>query len=400
MLSEDLVRLGHQVSVIAALPHYPSGRVASEFRGRWLHREVRGGVDVTRVWVPSLNRARLGQRMLAFLCYQLMAATVGWRHRYDVMLVTNPALETALPFFALGVLRRKPVLFSVHEIYPEVGIELGVFGAGLTARAVRWLEDFCLGQAQCIRVLSAGFRRVLLARGVLDQKMAVVGDWLDTDVVRPLPRVNSFSREHGLNDAFVAMYAGNLGLSQGLEQLLAAAALLANNATVRFVVVGDGAAKEHLQRRAASEGLSNLVFLPLQPVESLPEVLATADVSIVVLKRGMARHSVPSKCYSIMASGRPLVAVVDPESDTWRTVREADCGLCVEPENPRALANAILTLAHDPDARARFAANGRAYVVERHSRMSAARRIAGLLSGLVLSQTGIFDHVPGVHDAA
>ena len=372
MLCEELVRLNCEVSVISALPHYPTGRVAPEFRGRLVRRERIRGVDVTRVWVPSLNRSRLGQRLLGFFCFQLLAALVGLRRRYDVLIVSSPALEVFLPALALALFRSKPLIYSVHEIYPDIGVKLGIFRSPFVVKVIGWMERFCCRRARYVRVLSEGYKRALESKGVPVSKLVLIWDWIDTDFIRPLPRRNSFSAHWGLDHHFVVMYAGNLGRTQGLEQVLEAARLLQPEPRIRFVLVGDGAARETLRQSAELAGLTNVQFIPFQERPLLPWVLASADISLNTLKRGMGTDSVPSKCYSIMASGRPIIAAVDADSDTWNLVRAADCGLCVEPESPRALVGAILELYRDEPCRTRSGAQGREYVVAHHSKTHAA----------------------------
>lgn len=379
MLCENLARRGHEVTVIAAVPHYPSGQVLAAYRGKWIWRSSENGVEVVRVAVPSVDRANLAQRLLQFICYQLGATWAGLSQRYDVLLVTNPALEVWLPFACLAVLRRKPAVFSVHDVYPDVGIKLGFFRHKLVIAAVAGLERFCLNHAALVRILSESFRPGLRALGVPEAKMALVYDWVDTDLVRPLPRRNAFAREHDLIEQFVVLYAGNIGLSQGLEHILTAAELLAYHGDLRFVFVGDGAAREHLVAQATQRRLANVQFLPFQPRPRLPEVLATADASLVTLRRGIGSGSLPSKSFSILASGRAMVASVDEGSDTWNLVKRAEAGLCVPPENPSRLAEAILTLKQDETLRKGLARNGRIWAERYHSPQSAAEQFEKLL---------------------
>jgi len=371
-LCEELVRLGCEVSVISAVPHYPTGRVPREYRGRLIQRENRNGVDVTRVWVPSLNRARLPLRALGFACYQLLACAAAFRRPYDVLIASNPAFEVLLPFLALTVSPRQPAVFCVHEIYPDVGVQIGIFRHAPIIRLVDWMERACFRRAECVRVLSEGYRRALEAKGVPGSKLAVIRDWTDTDVIRPLPRRNGFSARWNLENSFVVMYAGNLGPTQGLEQVVEAASRLSHEPRIRFVLVGEGAAREGLQRLVQSRGLTNVEFVPFQPRALLPLVLASADASLVTLKRGVGSHSVPSKIYAILASGRPVIAAADSGTDTADLVQRARCGLRVEPENPDELAAAILRLYRDEEYRMGLGANGRAYATSLHSRESAA----------------------------
>jgi len=165
-----------------------------------------------------------------------------------------------------------------------------------------------------------------------------------------------------------------------------AARLLEEEPTIRMVLVGDEAVKGSLQQSVERAGLTNVQFIPFQERELLPWVLASADVSLLTLKRGMGTDSVPSKCYSIMASGRPIIASVDEGSDTWNVIQRADCGLCLEPENPPALAKAILELHRHEGLRARLATNGRQYAVRRHSKLAAAQEFYNLLRSLVAAE--------------
>ncbi|HAR94985.1 MAG TPA: hypothetical protein DCR97_03335 [Deltaproteobacteria bacterium] len=380
MLSEGLTQRGHTVTVIAAVPHYPSGQVSTAFRGGRIRRSSENGVDVVRVPLPSLDRAKLAKRFFQFICYQLGATWVGLTQQYDVALVANPALWVWLPFAFHVVLRRKPAIFSIHDLYPDVGVTLGIFRHRPVIAAVSGMERFCLNHSFPVRILSDSFRPGLRTLGVPDTKMALVYDWVDTDLVHPISHDNVFAQEHHLVDKFVVLYAGNLGLSQGLEHVLTAAEQIAGQKDLRFVFVGDGAGRERLMAEAEHRHLSNVLFLPFQPRDRLPEVLATADVSLAILRRGIGTGSLPSKIFSAMASGRPLIVSLDEGSETWNLVKRADAGLCVPPEDPSQLASAVLDLQQNKDLRERLGRNGRTWAEEHHSSHSAAKQFENLLS--------------------
>jgi colanic acid biosynthesis glycosyl transferase WcaI len=379
MLSVGLVKRGHKATVITTVPHYPSGQVSAAFRGRKAWKSSEDGVGVIRVPLPSLKRANLSKRLLQFFCYQLFATWIGLGQKYDVALVANPALWVWLPFAWLVAFRQRPAVFSIHDVYPDVGVELGIFRHRPIIKAVASMERFCLNRARIIRILSDSFRPGLRMLGVPNDKMALVYDWVDTDLIRPLSRDNAFSRGNNLNDFFVILYAGNLGLSQGLEHVLTAAEQLADQPDLRFVFVGDGAARGPLQAEAGRRQLKNVIFLPFQPRNRLPEVLATADVSLVILRQGIGTASLPSKTFSILASGRPILASVEKESETWNLVKRAQAGLCVPPEQPSDIADAILVLLRDKRLREELGLNGRAWAERYHSPRSAAEQIENLL---------------------
>ncbi len=230
-----------------------------------------------------------------------------------------------------------------------------------------------------VRIISDSFRPDLRALGVPDNKMVLVYDWVDTDFLRPLPRDNAFAREQNLAGQFVVLYAGNLGLSQGLQHVLTAAETLIDHKEVTFVFVGDGANRERLVAEAEGRHLTNVKFIPFQPRQRLPEILASADVSLISLQRGIGFNSMPSKTFSILASGRPVVACIDEGSEAWNLISRAEAGLCVPPENPSALVEAILTLMKDHVLCEKMGQNGRDWAVNHHSPRSGAKQIERIL---------------------
>ncbi|HEY2991255.1 MAG TPA: glycosyltransferase family 4 protein [Methylomirabilota bacterium] len=363
-LCESLAARGHDVTVLAAVPHYPTGRVAGAWRSAARRAELVGGVRVIRLPVPSVDRARLPFRLLQFLVFQLRAAWAALRLSPDVALVGNPALEVFLPFVALASVKRVPTVFSVHDVYPDVGVALGVFRSRAVVAVVEWLERYCVSRAVALRILApsfAGPARRLRARAV-----RLIYDWVPAERFEARPRCNDFALHHKLVDRFVVLYAGNLGFSQGLEHVVAAAARMRDDAEVAFVFVGDGAMREPLEQAVQAAGLTNVVFLPFQPADRVPDVLATADVCLVPLRRGLGRGSLPSKTLSIFAAGRPVLAAVDGDSDLADLVRRSGAGICVAPEDPEALAAAIVTLKRDEASRARMASAGRRFAHEHH----------------------------------
>ena len=383
MLSEGLVKQGHEVLVVTTVPHYPSGRVSSAYKGKWIHRSVENGVKISRVWLPSVKRSNFAFRLLQFLSYQIGAVWAEFNQKYDIVIAANPGLWIWLPFVYYVSISRKPALFSVHDVYPDVGVTLGVFRNKFTIAFIAWLERYCLNHSRIVRILSESFRPGLRNLGTPDAKMALVYDWVDTDLIRPLPRENDFAQVCDLKDRFVVLYAGNIGLSQGLENVLAAAEELAEQPDIHFLFVGDGPGREELIAQAQSHRLRNVQFVPFQPRDRLPEVLGSADVSLVILRKRIGTGSLPSKTFSILASGRPIIASIDQQSETWDLIQKAQAGLCIEPENPQALVKAILILKNDQNLRERLGRNGRIWAERRHSPQSATIQFEELLNKVI-----------------
>lgn len=385
-LCKELVRSGHQVTAIVPVPHYPSGRVSQSFRGRLFWTSIEEGVKVIRVGLPSVDRMRLPLRLLQFVCYQLGTAWASLWQPYDVVLAGSPALSGWLPFMVAVVLRRKPAVYSVQDLYPDVGIALGLFRNKYVIAAISALEKFCLHHATIVQTISNSFLPGLHRLGVPDSKISLVYNWVDTEFVFPLPRLNEFSREHALDDRFVVLYAGNMGPSQGLESVLAAAENLSAEKDIFFVLVGDGSAKKALMKDAQDRSLVNVLFLPFQPRELLPDVMASANVSLVPLRKGIELGSLPSKLFTVLASGRPLLACVEKESEMWRLVERANAGLHVPPEDPIALSQAILTLRNDRKLCDQLGQNARIWAERNHSPKVAKAKFEQLLSDAIQSK--------------
>jgi colanic acid biosynthesis glycosyl transferase WcaI len=371
-LCEDLAKLNHQVTVLAAVPHFPSGRVSGEYRRGIWQWETQNGVRICRVRVPSGDRKNLRHRLIVFLIYQILASIAGLGVKYDRVIITNPAIETGLPFMLLSWLRRKPVIFCVWDLYPEVGIQLGIFRHKFIIGIVCALENWCLRHSAVVHALAENFVDHLRYRVNPATRILVLLPWIDTDFIKPLVRQNDFAIEYGLCERFVVMYAGNLGLSQGLEYILSAARKLADQKNVQFVFVGDGPNLDNLVAQVQEFRLENVRFIPFQSRERLPEVLATADVSLVSLQTEIGDVSIPSKTFPILASGRPLLAFAGESSSIWKLVKESKAGWCVPFGEVSALAESILSLERNPALCQQMGANARSYVIRHHSRHSAA----------------------------
>ncbi len=368
-LAEGLAHKGHEITVISAFPHYAENRIATPYQGKFVQHDLHGSISVYRtyIYVPQ-NKTSLFGRLLNYLSFNLLSTVVGlYAGHFDVVLAPSPPLTIGLTAWVISRLKRIPYVYNVQDIYPDIAIRLGVLKNKSVIRVFRWIEDFVYRGASRITVLSEGFRANLLQKSVPSAKLQIIPNFVNTDVMKPLPQQNSFSAEHQLNDYFVVMYAGNIGLSQGLETLLAAADQLQDLPDLRILIVGNGAAKGALIDLVAKMNLSNIIFLPFQPVDVVPLMYASADASLVIIRQGISSESVPSKTYTIMASGRPIIASVDRESEVWTMVHNAECGLCVPPEDPTLLAQAIRQLNTRRDLATQMGEKGRSYVVENHS---------------------------------
>lgn len=388
-LAEELIRLGHQLTVVTSMPHYDGNRIWPEYRGRLHLREQQDGLTIRRVYlyVPQQKESLMG-RLLNYVTFNsLSVVTGGLAGQHDVLLTPSPPLTNGASAFLLSRLHGVPYVYNVQDIYPDIAIRLGVLTNSKAITFFKMLERFVYDKATAVSVISEGFRRNLLAKGVPSEKIHVIPNFVDPNYVRVLPRQNRFSQEQGLDNYYVVLFAGNVGLSQGLEFALEAARLLADKPDILFAIVGGGAAKAGLEKQAEQMSLANVRFLPFQPHERVPEMYAASDLCLVPLRRGFTRDSVPSKVYTIMAAGKPLVAAVDEKSDTSQFVRETECGLLVPPEEPEALAKAILALYQDRVVGETMGLKGRERVEQEFTPQAVAQKYAAMLQQVVTGQT-------------
>src|SRR3989442_3054446 len=355
-LAAAFQRRGHAVTVLTAMPNYPTGRVYPGYGGV-LRREVRDGVRVIRTFVFPTQKADFLRRLSSYFSFVFASAAVGtvFLERPDYLIVESPPLFLGLAGAWLSWVKRCRMIFNVSDLWPESAVRLGVLRPeGLAYRLSGWLERFC-------------YRRAALVTG---QTRAIVGDiaarfpWCRTyhlsngvnDRVFPPDRRTAEARAAlGPTDACIAFYAGLHGLAQVLDRVLDAAAVLADT-PLRFVLMGDGPTKADLVRQAWERGLNNVDFLDARPTSEVPPLLAAADVVVVPLVTHLP-GATPSKLYEAMASGRPVVLVAEGEPAT--IVREQEAGLVVAPGDIGGLSGALRTLSHDPNLRRALGGNGR-----------------------------------------
>lgn len=373
-LASGLNDLGHEVTVLTDFPHYPNGVIPEAYRGKLWMRESIGDIQVLRSWLLVGSRGNKWLRIANNLTFAASAIVSGlMAGKQDAIYIYSPPLFLGLTGYVLSRIKGIPFVFNVQDIYPEIAVVHGVVKNARLIRALEWLERWIYGKAAHITVISEGFRQNLIGKGVPGDKVSVIPNWVETERFVPRSRDNPFSREHGLCNRFVVMYAGNMGHSQGLEVVIEAARLLQDNRNIQFVFVGDGVKRADLVALAETYQLENVTFLPYQPRERMPEVIASADVNLVILEPEKSKTTIQSKTYEIMAMARPILAAVDQDGDNWRLIEQAQAGIWCRPGDPEAFVAVVQKLYEDEPLRRELGRRGRAYV-EAYSGTSAVAR--------------------------
>lgn len=345
VFARELVRQGFEVEVLTGFPNYPGGKLYPGYRIQWLQREVIDGVQVTRVPLyPNHDQSAI-KRVLNYASFAASATIYGvlMARRASVIYAYHPPLTVGMAAALIKLFRRIPVVYDIQDMWPDTLRVTGMINnpkaLNMVAHVCRWVYR----RMSHIVVLSPGFKRLLLERGVPESKLSVIYNWADeASLAAPVGQV---STEFATPEQFRILFAGNMGKAQALDTVLNAAALLQRRGSrVCWVMLGGGVEVERLKAEAAQRQLSNVVFLPAVPMAEVGAYLQSADALLVHLRKDpLFEITIPSKTQAYMAVGKPLLMAVD--GDAADLVRQSGGGVVAESENAEALANAADQLA-------------------------------------------------------
>jgi colanic acid biosynthesis glycosyl transferase WcaI len=394
---QDLVAKGHDVTIVASFPHYRKGRTETwdQYRNKLIEISTWKSVKLIRsyVYAPIFNSKSRGliYRALNFISFNISCIFAGivLGGKADLVFApSSPPLTNGFCAWILGIWKKCPIIYNVQDVYPDMAEKLGLIKNKVFIALLKKLERSVYRLSDKALVISEKMRNNLLCKKVPTNKIALIPNFIDTDFIRPISQENSFSVKWRLNGRFVVMYAGNIGLSHGAEIIVHAAKILMDmqNNDIEFCFVARGEYKNKIEFMAKSMNLKNVRFVPPQPEESVPHIWASASVSIVSYRSGMAEYSVPSKLLAIMCSGRPVIAAADRGSETEKIIHSANCGFCTKPEDPVALALAILRLFQNEEERIHMGENGRKYVLEYFRRKKISKQYEELFLSVIGSK--------------
>lgn len=364
--ARELLRRGHQVDVVTGFPHYPGGALYPGYQLRWRMREELEGVSVVRLPLfPSHDLSGL-RRFATYASFAASASVLGplLVKRPDVVHVYQGPATLALPAMVFRLLRGVPYLLDVQDIWPESVTSSNMLRRSWALPPIAKWSDLACRRAAVVVVVSEGYRRALVARGIPAEKIRVIYNWCDESNLlrRGQGRILA---ESGLADTFNIVFAGTVGPIQALDAVVRAAELIRNDLPqVRFVVVGDGIDLERIKRLIAQLQLPNVVVLPRQPPDEIGQILGDADALLVHLKDDpLTRISIPQKTYAYMAIGRPVIMAV--RGDAADLLVKAGAGVVCEPDDPASIAEAVRRLLLMPENERRsLGENGKKFYQE------------------------------------
>jgi glycosyltransferase involved in cell wall biosynthesis len=375
-LLESLVETNNQIQVICPIPTRGiSKQIRADYNRRKRERLYGGKVKVRRFWAPQEGKNPIIRAFRYFWCnfrsYQL---AVKLKNIDVIFSNSTPPTQGMLSAMVAKKLskrykRKVPFIYNLQDIFPDSMVNTGLtHRESLLWKIGRRIENYTYKTADKIIVISESFKSNIKAKGVPENKIEVILNWIDLESVYPINRddnklMDAFSID---TNKFLAVYAGNFGASQGADVIIRAAERLKDETDIQFVIFGGGAYFEEAKKEA--EKLDNVFIHDLMPAERISEVYSLGDVALITCKAGVGNSGMPSKTWSIMACNTPIIASFDTDSELSTIIREAGAGVCVEPGNDEQLANAILSHYERFGPGKKQCVNSREYVLKNASK--------------------------------
>jgi len=386
-VAEWLANSGHEVTVITSVPHYslPEGG-QEKWEGRRGDRKLitisnENGVRILRVYMRRKGRHVLS-RVLDYLWFHLASILLGVFAvgKCDVVFVPSPPITLGITGHAFKFIKQARLVYDVRELWPSVPIRLGLISNRLVVRFTYAIEKFVYKSSDTILAISRSFIRNIIEGGVPADKLVYIPVFIDTEFLKPKKKHNEFALEYNLTNKFVVFYAGNAGHTQELEILVEVAEKLSDIKELCVLIIGDGASWQALEKKVVASTEKNIMMLPFQNWERICNTYATADVCVSPMKAGFNYDTVPSKIYSALAAGCPVVVAAEKDTEAAMLVRESNSGIIVPPEDASAMAMAIRQLHSDPEKLADMGNLGREWVEKNNSRELVLKQYDRILS--------------------
>ena len=368
---------GHEVTVITGVPSHPRGALHPGYENRWLQEEEVDGIRVIRTWMYLTPNAGFLRRIANYVLFMATAILAAPRAgRPDVVIATSPQFFCGLAGRVVAWIKRRPFVLEVRDLWPDSIVQLGQLRQPQVIRALEALETRLYRSARLIVVNSRAFIEHIAGRGISRERIELVYNGIDPELFQPRPADEDLRREHGLEDKFVVTYMGTLGLAHGLTTVLEAAERLRAEPAFHFLMIGDGAEREHLEREIAERSLGNVTLMGLRPRAEVPAWIASSDALLVMLRDlPVFQTVIPSKMFEFLAQERPLIMAAPRGGECRALLENAKAGFVLDAEDPGALADAIRFVHEHPEEAAERARAGRAWVLGDFVRDDLARRM-------------------------
>ncbi len=383
-LAQEWVKDGHEVTVLTGMPNHPNGIVLDEYRGKIIADEKIVDVNVLRSWLYATPNEGILRKTLSHLSFMISTVMLSLPrlNKIDVIIVSSPTFLSAFAGLLISKIRRVPFVFEVRDLWPAVFVDLGILSNVFLIRVLESWEMFLYTQAALVVTVTKSFRSKLIERGLPAEKIVVVSNGAAVNRFKPGDKNDDLCSDLGISGKFVVSYIGAHGISQGVATIMEAATTLKYRDDIVFMLVGDGAMKKDMVTIKSDYNLQNVVMLPAQSKEHIPDLYRASDVCIVPLRDVPLFDSfVPSKMFEIMSCGIPIIGSVNGEA---REILEiSGSAMIVSPESVSELTDSILWMVENPQKRKMMGISGRPFVCEHYDRTMLAKKYIGHLKRIL-----------------
>jgi glycosyltransferase involved in cell wall biosynthesis len=383
-MAQFLRKHGHELVIVGSDINYQTGRQTTKRRRVFENVEQNiDGIRILRAYVyPSLHRSYFW-RIVSFFSFMFSSVWTALQVRdVDLVMGTTPPIFQAVSAWVVSIVRRKPFLLEVRDLWPEFGVGMGVLKNPIIIALARWLENFLYGRATHILVNSPAYRTYLLEKGLPGAKVTFIPYGTDVEMFHPDVDGTAIRRKLGVDEKFVVLYAGAMGAANDIYTILRAAERLQNESKIHFVLFGDGKERGNIEAEVRRKNLGNVLIAGVYPKREMPFVLASSDVCLAILQNiVMFRTTYPNKVFDYMAAGRATILVID--GVIREVIETSKGGVFVEPGDDEQLAKTVLELSRDPEQVRQMARNAREYLVRNLDRRDRLEETLRFLQSLV-----------------
>ena len=365
---EAYAKEGFEMTLYAPVPTRGiSDEVRAEYAKKTYEEMLDGKLKVHRFPLMKEGKNPVQRAFRYFVAINKQYKNALREKDVDVLSISSTPPLNLLVVKRLRKKRNFKIVYNLQDIFPDSLANTGLSRRGsLLWKIGRKMEDAGYAAADKIVVISEDFKQNIMAKGVPEEKIVMIRNWVDENAVVNVDRKdNSLFDIYGLDrEKFYVCYSGNVGMTQNMDMLLDVAKSLMDDSRIGFVIVGDGAYKARVEERIAQEGITNVTLIPFQPYEKISEVFSLGDCGLIISKKGVGSNSVPSKTWSVMSASRPVLASFDKGSELDMIVTENNCGICVEANDAEAFRAAVIKMVDERDKNAEMGKNGRKYIEE------------------------------------
>lgn len=373
---------GHELVIVASDLNYQTGKQTIERKGIFAEQNIEG-VKILRSYIyPALHHSYFW-RIISFFSFMFSSIYTALQVKdIDLVMGTTPPIFQAVSAWFVALIRRKPFLLEVRDLWPEFGVSMGVLKNPIVIMLARWLEKFLYNRATIILVNSPAYKDYMISKQVPANKITFIPYGTDIEMFNPNIDGSLIRKEFNLENHFVVLYAGALGQANDIDTILRAAKRLNENEKIRFVLFGDGKERPRLQNEVERMKLSNVIFAGVRPKKEMPTVIASADVCLAILQNvPMFRTTYPNKVFDYMAAGRATVLVID--GITRDLIESSYGGVFVQPNDDKGLADIVLDLSKNTEIVKQMGLNAREFLVGHLNRQDKLNETLDLLEKLV-----------------